>query len=482
MFRNQYILTNKAIKVTEDINQLSIANFSLHFGKDIEHYTIQKGNKQITLLGYVFHCYNNKIEQELITNLFELNEQALLDELDCWCGHFVVFIAGETFQVYNDACASFKVFYGENDGYKSIGSDPKILTRFLNFKEDKRPEKLKFYQSDYFLKNKIRAGNETKFAKLFQLTANQHLNIGDLESRRNFPRRKRIEISEQEACGKLMPIFNNLILNINKRYNIYTSVTAGFDSRVSMAATKKYSKEITYYTFKFPNKAEDYIDYRIPKQITSKLNLKYILKPLINKLPEIEKEKILSSYTTPRLKAFLQYFEEFPKNEKENILMTGGVSEVAKNYLENVPISTGKHIVRAIHFPDNAYLFNYYQSWLDKNQLTINSFDYNLLDIVHWEQDITSFAGQNMHYAHQYTKIISIFNCTKVLEIMLAVNTEKRDAKDPKFYKYLVNEMWPELNEFPYNPSLKEQLIRLFKKIRLYKIYKFLLVRLKRNG
>ena len=111
-------------------------------------------------------------------------------------------------------------------------------------------------------------------------------------------------------------------------------------------------------------------------------------------------------------------------------------------------------------------------------QASLYAIDYNILDLVHWEQDITNFAGQNMHYAHHYTKIASIFNCTKVLELMLAVHKRERDAKNPRFYKYLISKMWPELNKFPYNPSLKEKLIRFFKYIRLYKIYKFFLVRL----
>jgi hypothetical protein len=482
MFRNQYLLTNKEIHLQKDATKICIGDFTLYFGNDIECYTIQKDDMQITLLGYVFHCYNDKKEQDLITNLFTLTESELLDEIDLWCGHFVLFIKDKDIKIYNDACASFKVFYGEQDGNKAVGSDPKIINTFFNFEEDENPEKLKFYQSDYFKRNNVKAGNETQYTNINQLVANHSLNSGTLNYHRIFPRKKRVEISEKESAKKIIPIFKNLTKNIHKRYNIYTSITAGFDSRLSMAATKKIAKEITYYTFKFSNKTEDYIDYRIPKQITSKLSLKYILKPLISKLPEIEKQKILASYDSPRLKLFLQYFENFPKHKKENILMTGGGSEVAKNYLENVSIKNGKHLVRAIHFPDNTYLDKYYQNWLDKNKKLISDFDYNILDLVHWEQDITSFAGQNMHYAHHYTKIISIFNCTKVLELMLSVEKKKRDAKNPKFYKYLINKMWPELNNFPYNPSLKEKLILLFKKIKIYRAYKFLQIRLKSNG
>ena len=38
----------------------------------------------------------------------------------------------------------------DSDDAKVIGSDPKIINKFFDFEEDKDPEKLKFYQSDFF--------------------------------------------------------------------------------------------------------------------------------------------------------------------------------------------------------------------------------------------------------------------------------------------------------------------------------------------
>ncbi len=482
MFKNQYILTEKEITVSNNWSETPFSSFHLYFDTNLDYCKSTNEQKTVILLGYAFHAYDKIEEQNLTQRVLALNEDELLDEIDCWCGHFVLFVSSNIVKIYNDACASFKVFYGENSNGKAVGSDPKILTHYLNFKEDTNHEKLKFYQSEFFNKNRIKVGHETRFENMHQLVANHCLNIENMQSVRVFPRKKRIEISEKQASKELVPIFKNILNQIEKRHTIYCSLTAGYDSRLLMAATKKYAKNIIYYTFKFPNKKEDYIDYKIPKKITGTLNLEYILSPLKDKLPQSELEDIVSSYDFPRTILFLQYFESFTENEKPNILLTGGGSEVAKNYLEDITVKNGKDVVRAIHFPDNIYLFNYYQNWLNNNSKSIQKTGYTILDIVHWEQDITSFAGQNMHYAHHYTKIASIFNCTKVLELMLAVNKKERDAKAPKFYKFLIDEMWQELNNFPYNPSWKEFFIKLLKNIGVYKMYKFLLIKLKTNG
>jgi len=481
MFRNQYLLTNKEIPSQKDTTEICIGEFTLYFGNDIEYYTVQKNDTQITLLGYVFHCFNSLSEQELIENLLTLSEGELLDEIDLWCGHFVLFVGNKNIKVYNDACASFKVFYGDRGDTKAVGSDPKIINTFFNFEEDKNSEKLKFYQSDYFKNNPTKIGNETRFKNLYQLVSNHCLNVEKTRSERIFPRKKRENISQEIAGDKLIKIFNHLSLQIEKRHTIYASLTAGYDSRLLMAATKNISDKVKYYTFKLPNQKEDYIDYTLPKKITSDLGLNYSF-IRIKELPKKIKENILTVYDYPKLRPFEQYRNIFPKNKKENILLVGFVSEVAKNYLESVKVKNGKDVVRAVHLPDNNYLEKYYQNWLNKNQQLILDLNYEALDFIHWEQDITNFAGQNTYYAHHYVRLFSIFNSREILRIMLAVDPNKRDGKSPIFFKYLIENMWPALTNFPFNPTIKEKCILFMKKVKIYPFYKYLQIKFQNNG
>jgi len=481
MFTNQYLLTNKRIPEQKDTTEIGIGKFSLYFDKDIKHYTVRKNKIQITLLGYVFHCYNSLSEQELIENSLTLNEEGLLDEIDLWCGHFVLFVGSENIKIYNDACTSFKVFYGEKDNAKVIGSDPKIINKFFDFEEDKDSEKLKFYQSDFFKKNNTKIGHDSRFKNMYQLVSNHCLNIEENTSKRIFPREKRKELSQEIAGEKLINIFNHLTSLIEKRHTIYASLTAGYDSRLLMAATKNISSKAEYYTFKLPNQKENFIDYTLPKRITTDLRLKYSF-IYIKELPKNIKKKILASYDFPKLRPFEQYRDIFPKNKKENILLVGFVSEVAKNYLENVSVRNGRDVVRAVHLPDNKYLESYYRNWLKKNRKLISDLNYEVLDFIHWEQDITNFAGQNTYYAHHYVRLFSIFNSREILRTMLSVSTDKRDGKSPLFFKYLINKMWPDLMKYPFNPTSKEKGILFMKRLKIYSFYKYLQIKFHKHG
>ena len=479
MYKNQYIITDKNITPPSDSNSFKIGKFRLYTSKEIQ-FSISN-NKNIILLGYTFHCYNQSSEKEIVNKLSRLENEQFLDEIDNLCGHYVLFRNKQQINIYTDASSSFKVFYGESNKNTFIGSDPRILNKYSNFNLHTKTDKKIFYESDYFLKNRIKIGHHTRYKDMYQLISNHKLIIENLISERIFPREKRLEISMQNAKDKLIPIFENILTKIEEKYTIFSSITAGYDSRLLMSATKKISHKIQYYTFQLPEKSTNFIDYTIPKSICSNLKLNYI-SIKISELDNNTKNTIENIYDLPKEKPFQQYKDIFPDNKKPNILLVGFVSEIAKNYLERVKIRNGKDIVRANHYPDNKYLQKYYQKWLDKNKKTIRNLGYETLDFIHWEQDITNFAGQNTYYAHHYVNLFSIFNSREIIKIMLSVNINQRDGKNTEFFRYLISSMWPELLNYPFNPTKKDKIILFMKKIKIYSFYKYLQINLQKYG
>lgn len=479
MFKNQYILTDKNINHPPLSNSYRIGDFNLVTSQEFKVYTSK--NKIITLIGYAFHCYLRKNEQEITDVLSLLEKEELLDELDKLCGHFILISNKNGLEIYTDACSSFKVFYGRSEKYSFIGSDPGTLCKYHDFNLHTNKEKNNFYQSNYFLKSNTKIGHHTRYKDMYQLVSNYCLVVNSLKSKRIFPRKNRVALSMIEARERLIPIFKNILDQIAERHTILTSITAGYDSRLLMSATKSLAKKITYYTFRLPNVSKNSIDYTLPKKICSEIGLSYSCIDIAN-LDKEEVDEIQSIYDLPKLRPFQQYKDIFPKNKKPNILLVGFVSEIAKNYLERVKVRNGKDIVRAIHYPDNKYLANYYQNWLYRNQKTIHNFEYEILDFIHWEQDITNFAGQNTYYAHHYVNLFSIFNSREIIKIMLAVDHKYRDGKDTIFFRYLIKKMWPELLKYEFNPTIKNIIIILLKKIKIYPLYKTIQIKLFSNG
>lgn len=479
MFKNQYILTDKNINAPSESNSYKIGDYNLITSEEIQVFSSK--NNKIILIGYTFHCYNSKTEQEIVDYLSILDKKKLLDEIDNLCGHFILISNKKELKIYTDACASFKVYYGKSNQFTFIGSDPKTLCRFESFIFHNDNKKKIFYESDYFLQDNTKIGHHTRYKNIYQLISNYCLDVNDLKSERVFPRKKRKELTMKDASKKLIPIFDNILNQIQKKYTIFTSITAGYDSRLLMSITKKTSKNIQYYTFKLPDKSEKLVDYTLPKSICSDLDLNY-RSIKIDVFDNKTKQEIESIYDLPKLRPFQQYKNIFPKNKKPNILLVGFVSEISKNYLERVKVINGRDIVRALHSPDNKYLENYYQDWLNNNKKNIQEYGYEILDFIHWEQDITNFAGQNTYYAHHYVNLFSIFNSREIIKIMLSVNPKLRDGKNTIFFRFLIKQMWKELLNYPFNPTAKNKIILILKYLKLYPLYKYIQVKLFSNG
>ena len=73
---------------------------------------------------------------------------------------------------------------------------------------------------------------------------------------------ERKELTQKEAIEILSKIFKHIIKILNERYIIYTSLTAVFDSRLLMSATKEISQNITYYTFQRINSKKNLTNFK----------------------------------------------------------------------------------------------------------------------------------------------------------------------------------------------------------------------------
>ena len=60
---------------------------------------------------------------------------------------------------------------------------------------------------------------------------------------------------------------------------------------------------------------------------------------------------------------------------------------------------------------------------------------------------------------------------------MLSVDPKYRDTKSPILYKRLIDYMWSDLLNFPFNPTIKEKTILFLKKIKMYRLYKWFLIK-----
>ena len=478
--RNQYLLYSKARNFQFPDSWISIGfkRFNLSVAPDLPSYVMNNESTQVVLLGMAFHIENPDLDEYDILQTIPDEHNDFLDYIDKLSGNFIILKeTQETFIMLNDTGAAMKIFYhlSENGSVDGVASDPEVLKKFFCLVLDESKEALEFYNSSFFKKNKIRLGDRTKYEDVFQLLPNHLLDLHKSKISRFFPRKRKENLSVQESVDKLNTYLNNVVSAAARKNNIKCALTAGWDSRMVLAATKEHKDKILYYTFNSSGQKEQLNDIAIAQKITDELNLTY---KIIDVAQDIDDDVLYSAknnYSILPRKKFKIIMNGFSKfNKTKDLALLGLISEIGKNYYGAVIVKDGKTLTKAAHFKECKYVIDYQQKKYNELQPLCNKYGYDIRDIAHWEQDITNFAGQGIQYNSFMLRTFSPFNSREIIKTILATPRSKRDNYRHKYFKQYLKTYFPELLSFPINPTLKKKMIVWGKITRLYYMYKIL--------
>ncbi|MGM0478436.1 MAG: hypothetical protein ACQERC_04360 [Bacteroidota bacterium] len=458
---------------------LSIADYNLFIGRDVDFYQHKVDNKSLTLLGFAFDINDpDKTENDILEDI--AGSDNIPAKIDFLSGNFLLISEdNKDIAFYNDAAGVFKLFYLiEKEEIIGLASDIKLLSHFFNTEKVVDPGARDFYSSDFFKKSRIRPGEKTNYQGIKHLLPNHRLLLKQGEMERYFPANEIPDNTVEESLQKVKKYFDNVIEAAVKRYNVKCSLTAGWDSRVLLLCTKNVMNKTQYYTFVTPKLDNKSKDIKIPQKLSNKLNLNYRTIDFDKNQDNYNRDNLRTSYehiSERRINAICKGFSNFDK--KDDLALIGTVSEICKNYYDNVIINGGVSLTKSSHFPVNDYTVAHFSEKYSELEKINSKFGYNIADIAHWEQDITNFAAQNTFYNMYAVKTFSPFNSRQIIKTILSVPSELRDQQSHLFYRYLFDKYWSELNKVPVNPNIKTKLIRIGKKIGVYRIYKIISTR-----
>jgi len=484
-FKSQYIITSNQLVSKVDLNweKEEFQEFSLHTAPNLNKYVHIRGKNKIVLIGFAFHVlYSDKDEQSIINDI-SIEEDMFLNDLDCLCGNFLIlFERDRELTLYNDAAAVMKMFYlVEKKKIQSVASDPKLLQQLTQLKHDQDDRSLEFYNGQFFSKYLIRLGEKTSYQNVFQVLPNHLINVTSFRVERFFPRESMEKLSIENSTARIHQYFTNVVEAASRRYNLKCSLTAGWDSRMVAAMTLKHKEKVDYYTFIHPGYNNKHHDIKIPKKIAKELGLNHKI---------ISKNEMISKESQENAKAS---FDLLPKenfqnimggyswfSEKQDLVLIGSVSEICKNYFDEVNIVDGKSLAQAAHFPLMPYTISYFQSKYYEMNALCKKYGYDIRDLVHWEQDITNFAAKRTLYMSFITKAFSPFNSRLIINTILSAPRKSRDKHLHPYYKKYLKQFHPELTIFPINPTSRKRLMVAGKKLGIYSTYKKISTKLRK--
>lgn len=443
---NKYTLDDEFSFYADELNETSII-----YGDDY----------WIVISGLVIDTYSpnediHSIAQNVRTYL-SISEEYFLEYLDYLSGRFIIIYKYRNkCYFYHDACGMKSAFYTFAKN-KIISSHYQLVKNISQELEPSYISQVSKEEKELFSYGY--PGRTTPTKNIFHLTPNTRINITESRIERYFPR-EALEICSNTNTVELF-VKNNFLNQIaalkNKNKKLVLSLTAGYDSRFTLAILKEKLNELIFFTYK-SHEAHN-IDLLMSKDIARKLNLIHrtfiIRNEDRNDITFKEFCNVISKnsfYVHNRIIAY-RYWQSF---SDKHIHIRSNLAEIGRLFYG---VSSNKFTAMdMIKLWGNKKLSNQCSDEIklafDDFYITTNFnniYNYNPNDLFYWEHRMGTWLSQVLVESDPAFDTVILFNNRKVLKMLLSIPAEQRGKNT--VFSHIINNFLPELKDWPINPK-----------------------------
>lgn len=471
-FRRQFLVgPNKYVPNIFWNNQKLSHGFILSIHQDLTYLSKEKDGHRITLIGVAVDCENPyKTDAEITTSLLKSFDDinSVIRASKPLAGRWVLICqdAENTF-IFTDPCGLRQVYYHSNRKNSWCASQPTLINQVKDLAITSEKSILNLKNSAWFKKKESAwVGDKTIYENCFHLMPNHYLNLDDGTQVRFFPKEPIPAIeNENKLIVKVAMYLKNIILGLDYKFPIKICLTAGFDSRLLLAASVDISDRVLYSTDKLGVLNKYYDDIYIPKELGQKFNLNHEIIDSTKNPPswfsQILTQNVSLARTSPFLRKTKAIYSKLANNDTEYILINGNVAEMVRI---NEPIVNYESSYDAEASPTNLEpLLNFYGykniyvnqeivRWIETLDISAIS-EVTVFDMFHWENRMGNWGALFPAELDIAAESISPLNCRLLLETCFKVPRTQRMAPEFIFFKGVIKQLWPEVLSEPVNPG-----------------------------
>jgi len=353
--------------------------------------------------------------------------------------------------MFHDPCGQRQVYYHNNNKDTTLcGSDPSIMNHFVELEKDTSFSISEFVKSATFEeKENAWIGSGTIFQGVEHLMPNHYLNLSDMKSVRFWPNKPIGHLDLEKGAELAAEMLKGSLLAISNRNKLTLAVTAGWDSRILLAASKEAKDNSIYFVSVTGLEGENFHDLVIPKRLFKKLGLPFYAQKCDVELdPEfkknLENNVAMARINLNKAKFIYKYHLDFDGM----ISVNGNVSEIARTCIRPLfPMkTTGENIAELGYFRYGglSYVTTHLDKWIDDINELCKKNNLNIYDMLYWEQRMGNWGAQYPSEQDISIEQFSPFNNRLLLTTLLSVDEKYR--KDPNYilhYK-VIEKLWPE--------------------------------------
>jgi len=456
-FRRRQFLLGPEYADFDGWNKIKIDNTHLITAHpDLNLSYLESGPNKAVLLGYFVDPFNLNFSDIDILSRF-LDEPIDIDniifKLNKVGGRFVLIISkNDKLWLFHDACALRQVHYFvDKSGYVWCASQPNLLAEI--FKLDYDEEMISFRNMPLFAKGKDEFWfpcSLTPYKEIKYLLPNHYLDLNTGHVFRFWPRKDSFtKINLDECIEHVSDLLKNSIKSAVSRFNLKMGISAGCDSRKSLAASKEIKDKITFYTHT-PMKGSE-ADIEIPSKLLPKLGLKHHVVNLQPMDDEFKKYFDMNN-TWPRERhghiaySFMRYFGT------DCVVMNSNISEYSGVWYWLPKSKINAVSLAMLRSLNHKKIIDEMGKWLSDAKPSCEAAGMNIL--VLFDLELRSrWVSQALAEYDIAFETFNPYNNRYLFQLELSVDEKIREGRNLRMPKRLIKKMWPEVLSEPINPE-----------------------------
>ncbi|WP_405216957.1 hypothetical protein [Agrococcus sp. Ld7] len=381
------------------------------------------------------------------------DRESFQDRIDELAGRFLIAVASpQGMLLQADATGQRQLFYADAEHGRLAGSHPRLVAEQFEVASSA------FGTANFFACN----GSDcfppgvTPFAGVRHLSPNLALEIETGRIERVFPRADRVEMAPEDAARSLVAAVGAQLPLLAARWPLITSLTGGFDSRITLGLTRHISAQMQYFTFDQTYRETVEVtrhDTSTAERLARDLGLRHMTLRIAN--PDMPLEYVRAAARNSPVShnrvVSWAYYTSLPHDAlhiRSNLYET--VRSVFRvNGIEHERLTPEvMHSIYSRGRGEDPLVREAFAQFIDETDFS-NSRGFDQLDLLHWEYRIGSWlpwVNVESDIAHD---VVIPINSRRILRDLLSVPLADRKAGSAMLIA--AHMAWPEAMGYAIN-------------------------------
>lgn len=456
-----YLFTDKDIQPPVSLwKRARVGPYYLSYDPRCEFALVSEGDRWLAMLGLAVNTRNWSMDLAGIADdalaALKEGETNLFDLLDDMSGRFVMFYSENgRARVLTDATNMRSTFYADPPHPLIISSHASLIRELTNAPPSPLID-IKWLETytRYCL-----PGHFTPYDGIYYLTPNTLLELDTREVRRFFPREDLPSRQVEDIVDEMAHLFQGQLNLVAEKYNPAISISAGIDSRTTLAMSKSIADRALYFTYVVENDPHHKrsvleIDQQVAREMADNLRLRHLLIRVRNdddphNLAPIQRGNSFLHHSDALARAYAEQIGE------DYIHIRSNLSEIgvpARFWVARFGALKPENLAWAFSRKEEAEkdpaVVQAFAQFLERAQFDRIQ-NYDPYDLWYWEHRMGTWHSCVLLESDVAFDTFSPFNCRRLLTLMLSIPNNERFMR--RQYLELIQKHWPVLSFWPRN-------------------------------